>query len=201
MPTGGDTLATRSQRLASATAANGSDSMPKVKTPRPDIGKPPAAGRRAGAGRRPAQSGRRPTWPEPRALLCSSPCCRGWASGNSKRADGPGAAIRLPRKLPVEFPMGADPNPEPGIVLPQGDRPIVQRHPHRPGSRIGRQSFQAKSRMSGILQENSVGLSRGGLCFRRQLVIEPPESVCSPRNHGRQSKSPSSTTGNTPGLR
>jgi len=60
----------------------------------------------------------------------------------------------------VEFLMVANPDPNPYIVLSEGNRSIVQCHTHRPGAPIKAQPFQMQAGVCWILSKPLIGLGR-----------------------------------------
>ena len=101
----------------------------------------------------------------------------------------------------IELLVVANPDPNPYIVLSDGNRSIVRRHTHRPGPSIKAQPFQMQAGVCWVLSKLFIGLTGGSFYGRRQLAIQLPEMRCCSRDHDRRSKSASWISGKISGLR
>lgn len=125
--------------------------------------------------------------------------------GAARQCDSCSSALRISisscRKLAVEIPVVADPNPDPQVCFkPLCNGSVLARHAHRPKPGIRAQPLQLQRRVSGVITEFSV--SRTG-CLSNldgQCVVSLPEVWRRSRLHECRSKSLSWISGKTSGF-
>ncbi len=104
-------------------------------------------------------------------------------------------------KHPIEFFVGANPNPDPCVFAqPLSNRAVITRHTDRLKARIRTQALEMETRMCRIGQKLLVRAPSRGLDLGSQLSIREPEFGSPARRHSCLSNSSSDITRNWSGL-